>query len=119
MKGYIDSIECYCPNCYRDFTECVNICDECGQVIESQAPFTPVVLLGNYCPKSIVEEIDYQVARNNLEYASSYRAMPYRALKDNSSAYMRYKKLISCCGLWESSVSIDGHKWIIGCNYGH
>jgi len=71
----------------------------------------------NTIPHQVWRDIDYEVAKCDLEYADNYRA--YRV----SDGYCReefdhaYNK--GCCGFFQSHTIVDGEKWIIGCNYGH
>ena len=70
-----------------------------------------------HVPQEVWEALSYDVAREELEYADSYRAMPaYQATKDEVRAY---QKAVTCCGQYEGTVIVDGRKWIYGCNYGH
>lgn len=63
------------------------------------------------------EELDYQVARHDLEYADNYRVARVNYAGEMEAYYeaQRY----GCCGTFEWSLTIDGQKFLIGCNYGH
>lgn len=71
----------------------------------------------NKVPDQVFLDLEYEVAKAELDYADNYRAYRYH---DN---YLRkeYKQAWSqgCCGYFETSTTVDGVKWIIGCNYGH
>ena len=68
-------------------------------------------------PDGVMEALDYQVGRNDLEYADNYRAFRDKDnfLKDSFLA----KESTGCCGFFEDAVTVNGEKWIVGCNYGH
>lgn len=67
-------------------------------------------------PKAL-EELHYQIARNDLEYADNFRV----AVVGNHDQmdYYEDKRARGCCGLFDIRVTIDGIKFDIGCNYGH
>jgi len=69
-------------------------------------------------PKEIIEAINLEVGRNELDYADNYRA--YRH-KDNH-LYQEYMDCLNhgCCGYFDvECVDLNGDTWTIGCNYGH
>lgn len=68
-------------------------------------------------PEQIWEDLEYEIARNNLEYADNYRAYNF----DTGKGFKAYVKATNkgCCGFFESATKLNGEKWVIGCNYGH
>ena len=69
-------------------------------------------------PKEVLYELDYEIARADLDYHDNYRG--YR-FKDNY-LFEEYKRRAEsgCCGVFETQVILEnGDKWIVGCNYGH
>lgn len=68
-------------------------------------------------PDAVWDELDYQVARHELEYADNYRAYN-RDTKEHKADYQRAQDS-GCCGFFETRVTIDGQRYTIGCNYGH
>lgn len=75
-------------------------------------------LEGQGVPPEVVEAIEYEVAREGLEYDDNYRV--YR-VKDN---FMRQDYMLKekrgCCGFfYGSTIDYNGDKWIIACNHGH
>ena len=68
-------------------------------------------------PKQVWEDLQYEIARHGLECSDNYRA--YRFKDDH--LFKEYMKAAEsgCCGCFESSTTVDGDKWIIGCHYGH
>ncbi len=68
-------------------------------------------------PKQVWENLEYEIARAELEYADNYRA--YRVKDDLCREAFLQAVRQGCCGSFESSTTVAGDKWIIGCNYGH
>ena len=68
-------------------------------------------------PMQVMIDIDYEVGRNQLEYADNYRA--YRLKDGLGQLEFDHNKRNGCCGEFESSTIVDGDQWIIGCNHGH
>jgi len=68
-------------------------------------------------PDQVIADIDYEVGRNQLEYADNYRA--YRLKDGLGQREFNHKRRKGCCGEFESSTVVDGDQWIIGCNHGH
>jgi hypothetical protein len=67
-------------------------------------------------PKAL-EELQYQIARNDLEYADNLRVA---VVGDHAQMdYYEDKRARGCCGTFDIRVTIDGKKFDIGCNYGH
>ena len=68
-------------------------------------------------PQEVWEDLKYEIARNDLDYADNYRAYRYKDsfLKDE---FIKADNQ-GCCGCFESHTVVDGEKWIIGANYGH
>jgi len=63
------------------------------------------------------EELQYQIARNDLEYADNLRVA---VVGDHDQMdYYEDKRARGCCGSFDIRVTIDGVKFDIGCNYGH
>ena len=62
----------------------------------------------------LINEINYQVAANSLDYADSYRATP------TTKSIREHEAKVSCCGVWEGKHTCkSGVEYFIGCNYGH
>lgn len=68
-------------------------------------------------PKVVWEEINYLAMKHDLEYADNFRA--YRVGDEEGKQHFIEKHKHGCCGSWEGGCTIDGVKWVIGCNYGH
>jgi len=68
-------------------------------------------------PQQVWEALEYEIGRNQLDYADNYRAYRW------DDEYLKPLYIASanrgCCGFFESSTIVNGAKWIIGCNYGH
>ncbi|ATN92798.1 hypothetical protein QGX11_gp035 [Pseudomonas phage PPSC2] len=64
-----------------------------------------------------LEELNYQIARNNLDCADNYRI----AIVGNDEQMADYedKRAHGCCGDFDIRVTIGENKFDIGCNYGH
>jgi hypothetical protein len=62
-----------------------------------------------------LEELQYQVARSDLEYADSFRM----CFEDDAFQKRDYHKAVSCCGTREFRMKVDGRYVLLGCNYGH
>ena len=69
-------------------------------------------------PTEVRHELQYEIARHELEYADNYRAYRVRdnfLFDDWSTAYHQ-----GCCGSFDTVITLkNGEKWIVGCNYGH
>ena len=65
----------------------------------------------------LCEDLNYEIARHNLEYADNYRA----AIKGNHESEQDYNAVIKrgCCGRFDTTTVINGITYMIGCNYGH
>lgn len=63
------------------------------------------------------EELNYQVARHDLDYADNYRIARTSYAGEMEVYYDAQRR--GCCGQFEWSLTIDGEKFLIGCNYGH
>ncbi len=62
----------------------------------------------------LMEELTYQIALNDLEYADTYRATP------EMDGIEKHVAKQSCCGSWEGKHTCkSGNTYFIGCNYGH
>ena len=69
-------------------------------------------------PTEIIEAIEYEVGRYDLEYADNYRA--YRLNDGFLKSQFFHRRKRGCCGEFESNyIDLSGDKWVIGCNYGH
>lgn len=68
-------------------------------------------------PGWVWEDLDYEIARADLEYSDNLRAYRFRDLKHFKQ--FREAEARGCCGSFETVVARDGEKWIVGCNYGH
>lgn len=68
-------------------------------------------------PEQVWKDLEYEIGRHDLEYADNYRAYRYR--DDLHKDEFMYAERCGCCGSFTSSTTVDGEKWIIGCNYGH
>ena len=69
-------------------------------------------------PKEIIEAIQYEIGRNNLDFADNYRAYRCR----DCYGFEDYHNSVDegCCGFFDSNyIDSKGDKWVIGCNYGH
>ncbi|QNN99979.1 hypothetical protein phiPsa267_101 [Pseudomonas phage phiPsa267] len=62
-----------------------------------------------------MEELQYQIARNGLEYADSFRM----AFFDDDAQVEAYDDAVTCCGSFDTTMKINGKRVLIGCNYGH
>jgi hypothetical protein len=71
----------------------------------------------NQVPKQVWEDLEYEIARRELEYADNFRA--YRYIDQYLYKEYMESKNKGCCGEYESSTRVNGQQWIIGCNYGH
>lgn len=62
----------------------------------------------------LLEELDYEVGRNGLEYADTYRATPI------DQGYAEHAQKVGCCGVYETHHKCrSGNMYYLGCNYGH
>jgi hypothetical protein len=68
-------------------------------------------------PQQVWDDIEYEIARNELACADNLRA--YRYGDREGEQIFRYLEKKGCCGSWNGSTMVDGWRWIIGCNYGH
>lgn len=68
-------------------------------------------------PKQVWEDLEYEIIKNDLEYADNFRAYRYKD-KLFFDEFM-YHENNGCCGVFHSHTIINGEKWIIACNYGH
>ena len=68
-------------------------------------------------PDEVMEALDYEVGRNDLDFADNYRAFRDR---DNflKNSFLE-KESTGCCGGFETAVTVNGERWIVGCNFGH
>lgn len=69
-------------------------------------------------PADVLDELRYEIGRNDLEYADNYRA--YR--RKDAFGYDEFiaKRKRGCCGSFETSIVDEaGDEWMVGCNYGH
>lgn len=62
-----------------------------------------------------MEELQYQIARHNLDYADSYRM----AFFDDDEQVEAYDDARTCCGSFDYTMTVNGQRVLIGCNYGH
>ena len=68
-------------------------------------------------PEQVWKDLQYEIAKNDLEYADNYRAYRYKdKLFYDEYCYWDDR---GCCGVFRSHTIVDGDKWIIACNYGH
>lgn len=69
-------------------------------------------------PEEVWENLEYEIARAELEYSDNlraYRCFDLLYFED----FMKAEKG-GCCGVFETSTTCnDGNVWIIACNYGH
>ena len=69
-------------------------------------------------PDEIIEAIEYEIGRYELDCADNYRA--YRLSDKFLKRQFLDRKNRGCCGEFESTyIDLSGNKWVIGCNYGH
>lgn len=68
-------------------------------------------------PEQVWDDLRYQIAQRDLEYADNFRA--YRFIDDYLRKEFEAARNKGCCGCYESATTVNGQKWIIGCNYGH
>ena len=62
----------------------------------------------------LLDELFYQIARADLEYADTFRATLV------GEGFEKHKTKQSCCGVWESTYKCkSGRRYFIGCNHGH
>lgn len=63
------------------------------------------------------EELKYQIARHDLEYADNVRY----ARCDNAEQMAEYNRKIErgCCGRFDHKFKYQGVEYTVGCNYGH
>jgi hypothetical protein len=66
---------------------------------------------------NVLEALEYEIARADLEYADNYRA--YRVHDGLGKAEYHGALAKGCCGFFDASAVVDGEKWRIGCNFGH
>ena len=68
-------------------------------------------------PFEVWEDLQYEIARSDLEYADNFRAYRFR----DNYLFDEFQKAErnGCCGVFQSHTVVNGEKWIIGCNYGH
>lgn len=75
-------------------------------------------MMWHLIPTEVRHELQYEIARHELEYADNYRAYRVRdnfLFDDWSTAYHQ-----GCCGSFDTVITLkNGEKWIVGCNYGH
>lgn len=63
------------------------------------------------------EDLNYEIARHNLDYADNFRAA-IRGNHESEDAYYALAKR-GCCGRFDTTTVINGITYMIGCNYGH
>ena len=69
-------------------------------------------------PDEIIEAIEYEIGRYELDCADNYRA--YRLSDKFLKRQFLDRKNQGCCGEFECTyIDLSGEKWVIGCNYGH
>ena len=68
-------------------------------------------------PGWVWEDLEYEIARAELEYADNFRA--YRPRDNKYASQYEMAEGAGCCGSFETAVKEDGERWIVGCNYGH
>ena len=68
-------------------------------------------------PQQVWDSLVWDIAVEGLEYADNFRA--YR-FEDNFlfDDYIKAANL-GCCGVFEGDCTVDGNRWIYGCNHGH
>jgi len=71
----------------------------------------------DFVPEQVWADLEYEIARAELEYADNLRAYRYKDGR-GLEAYKRAERR-GCCGSFETSTMVEGEKWIIGCNFGH
>ena len=108
-------------------TQAQGPCDTCGNAIAQRPRGWQLecddcrfarTLEGKGVPVEVVEAIEYEAARCELEYVDNYRA--YRVSDNFLKEDFINKFSFGCCGSFESHcIDLAGNKWIIGCNYGH
>ena len=67
--------------------------------------------------RQAIEDIDYEVARGELDCADNYRW--YKDGDAEGQKLYEEAREDGCCGSLDTSTFINGQKWFIGCNYGH
>lgn len=71
-----------------------------------------------HLPEEIIEAINYEVGRGDLDFADNYRA--YRHKDDKFLEEYNTSYDYGCCGYLDMDyVDAEGDTWTIGCNYGH
>lgn len=68
-------------------------------------------------PNEVWDDLHYEVAKAQLEYDDTYRAYKYG--DETGEWHFKVIAYYGCCGSFQSHTTVDGVKWIIGCNYGH
>jgi len=76
----------------------------------------------SFVPDYVWEQIDYEVAAGECEYADNYRACrwsinPTKFANEKKAYYQAQRE--GCCGFFDSTFTYQGQKWLIGFNYGH
>ena len=71
----------------------------------------------NAVPEQVWDDLQYEIERNELEYADNFRA--YRVSDDFLREAFDEAERSGCCGFFQTHTVVDSEKWIIGCNYGH
>lgn len=68
-------------------------------------------------PVQVIEDLQYEIARNELEFTDNYRYARF----NNEAEMASFEKIAEsgCCGVFTYYTVVDGEKWAIGCNYGH
>jgi hypothetical protein len=68
-------------------------------------------------PDEVWKDLEYEVRREDLDYADNYRAYRYKD-RLHFDDFVKAEKN-GCCGTFSSHTTVNGDKWIISCNYGH
>lgn len=67
--------------------------------------------------KEAYDDLEYHVQRLDLECSDNARV--YKEGDDEGKLWYEMRRETGCCGCFESHTMVNGHKWFIGCNYGH
>ena len=68
-------------------------------------------------PQGVWEALEYEIARDGMECDDNWRA--YRVSDDFLFEEFVDADKRGCCGSFQTTVTVGGDKWIVGCNYGH